>query len=325
MILPLGSGRFCVLGRAGMDLYPQPAGKQTAAAELFRADLGGSAANIAVALRRQGQRTALLSALSADPVGDFVRTRLASYNIDLDLLFQTSNGARTSLALAETRPADCQIVIYRNQAADLMINPKLVQKIDFISLKALVITGTALSAAPSSEACLSAAQLARQASCPVVLDLDYRAEAWPAEDVARAAYLELLPQADLVVGNQLEFDILTTADADGFEQAKLVGADRIVIYKQAEQGSILINRGKQTTIATFKVALAKPFGAGDAFLGNILASLAVQDDLVEAVLAGSAAAAYLVSREGCAKAMPDTQQLAEFRRAHADPAISQLE
>ncbi|MGB0718666.1 MAG: PfkB family carbohydrate kinase, partial [Alphaproteobacteria bacterium] len=59
-----------VLGRAGMDLYPEPVGTKTRDAVSFRADLGGSAGNIAVALARLGVRTGLIAPVSADPAGD---------------------------------------------------------------------------------------------------------------------------------------------------------------------------------------------------------------------------------------------------------------
>ena len=57
---------------------------------------------------------------------------------------------------------------------------------------------------------------------------------------------------------------------------------------------------------------AKPFGAGDAFLANLLISLGEDGDVKAAVLHGSAAAAYVVSRSGCASAMPDKKQLQQF-------------
>ena len=58
-----------VVGRAGMDLYPDPDGGKIAEATTFAAELGGSAGNIAVALARQVLPTALLSTLSDDAVG----------------------------------------------------------------------------------------------------------------------------------------------------------------------------------------------------------------------------------------------------------------
>src|SRR4029079_6301233 len=90
-----------VIGRAGLDLYPEPDGTEIEAAEHFRSDVGGSAANIAVALARQGVRVALLSPLSDDAVGRFVRATLGRYGVDTSRCRAVAGGYRTSLALAE--------------------------------------------------------------------------------------------------------------------------------------------------------------------------------------------------------------------------------
>src|SRR4029079_17881806 len=90
-----------VIGRAGLDLYPEPDGTEIEAAEHFSSDVGGSAANIAVALARQGVRVALLSPLSYDAVGRSVRATLSRYGVDTSRCRAVAGGYRTSLALAE--------------------------------------------------------------------------------------------------------------------------------------------------------------------------------------------------------------------------------
>jgi hypothetical protein len=61
------SGRnFLVIGRAGMDLYADPPGTTIENATAFTTALGGSSANIAVALTRQG---CFLSRHVISPVG----------------------------------------------------------------------------------------------------------------------------------------------------------------------------------------------------------------------------------------------------------------
>ena len=84
-----------VVGRAGLDLYPQPSGSKTRDADLFTSDVGGSGANIAVAMRRAGGKVGLISALSDDPVGEYVRQQLTNEGIDLKLL-QTQLSKLTS-------------------------------------------------------------------------------------------------------------------------------------------------------------------------------------------------------------------------------------
>ena len=100
-----------VVGRAGLDLYPQPPGSKTTSAELFASDVGGSGANIAIAMKRAGGNIGLISALSNDPVGLFVKNRLVNEGIEIDLMQTTHGNERTSLAIAEERPIDCEVVI----------------------------------------------------------------------------------------------------------------------------------------------------------------------------------------------------------------------
>ena len=61
-----------VLGRAGMDIYPTPVNTKTAEVTEFFAALGGSSANIAVALCRLGQNASLVTCVSDDAVGAYV-------------------------------------------------------------------------------------------------------------------------------------------------------------------------------------------------------------------------------------------------------------
>ncbi len=77
------------------------------------------------------------------------------------------------------------------------------------------------------------------------------------------------------------------------------------------QGCHVLTGDAVYPIGIWPVTMAKPFGAGDAFLGNLLAALA-SGSIWLAAARGAAAAALVVSRPGCASAMPDGQQLADF-------------
>ena len=78
------SKKFVILGRAGLDLYPNPIGLSTQDADNFISDLGGSAANIAVSMSKLGCNTFLCSTFSDDSVGDFIKKKLEIYNINTD-------------------------------------------------------------------------------------------------------------------------------------------------------------------------------------------------------------------------------------------------
>ena len=226
----------------------------------------------------------------------------------------TSGLSRNSLAIAETKPQDAAVVIYRNDAADLHLSEHDIKRLDFRKAGGLVITGTALSGEPSASAVSVSIAAARQAGCPVIIDIDYRANAWSdAVDMAKRIEPELA-QADILVGNDDEFAVLFGGDKHkGFAAAKTYAEKgQLVLYKRGELGCILLYQNHVIEKGIFPVTLAKPFGAGDAFLGNFLFRLSLDGDLHAAVLQGSAAAAYVVARAGCASAMPDKQQLDDF-------------
>ena len=69
----------------------------------------------------------------------------------------------------------------------------------------------------------------------------------------------------------------------------------------------------------YRTEALKPTGAGDAFLGGFLAALAAGAETRAAVLRGSATAAMVVARVGCAPAMPTAAELAAFLAAHPGP------
>ena len=193
---------------------------------------------------------------------------------------------RNSLAIAETKPKDASVVIYRNQAADLELTSEDVSLVDFSLAGGLVVTGTALSGEPSASAVGTAISAARQAGCPVIIDIDYRANAWQTAREASRRMSPELARADIIVGNNDEFSLLCGGDvAKGIGIARNFAASgQMVLYKMGEQGCRTFYQGREMETGIFPVTLAKPFGAGDAFLGNVLAKLRRDANIRAAVI-----------------------------------------
>ena len=86
-----------------------------------------------------------------------------------------------------------------------------------------------------------------------------------------------------------------------------------------EKGAITITPELEFRTGIYPVDALKPTGAGDSFMGGFIASLAAGFSLKDAVLRGSACASIVVSKVGCAPAMPSTAQLEEFLQTHPGP------
>ena len=296
-----------VLGRAGMDLYPQPLGGKTQDADSFTSDLGGSAGNIAVALVRHGLRAGVIAPVSDDPVGRFVQGKLAHYGVEHLTPNPVVGGARTSLALAESRASDCEVVIYRNGAADFELSADNLDLATLDRAPVLIVTGTALAQEPSRSSTLLAMERAQH----VVLDLDYRAYSWTSAADRSQAYERACELSDIIIGNDEEFDMLgETLGGDRAEQ--LAESCQMIVYKMGAKGSITYYADQRIETGIFPVEMLKPFGAGDAFMGGLVAGLAQQMSLADALRFGSAAAAMVVSTVGCASAMPTSDQVTDF-------------
>jgi 5-dehydro-2-deoxygluconokinase len=309
---------FLVLGRAGLDLYADPPGAELEHAHAFTSALGGSAANIAAGIVRLGGSAALLSVVSDDAVGRFVRNELKRYMVNAKHLHTSAGEVRTSLAVVETRLQNCQSVIYRNGAADFELTTDHVKAVDWAEFGALIVTGTALAAEPSRSATIMAMDNARANSMKVIIDIDYRPYSWGSADDARTTLRRAAETSDIIVGNDVEFDVMAGGKhgftlAQDFAQQK----HKIIIYKRGENGSVFFTGGTENARGIFRVTALKPTGAGDAFMAALVTGLATGLEVARSVERGSAAAAIVVSRVGCAPAMPTPTELSQFIASHA--------
>ncbi len=309
-------GRFVVVGRAGMDLYADPPGTRTEQATQFSAALGGSSANIAVALARLGRHVGLVSTVSDDAVGRFCRNELARYGVDCTHVRTKAGEARTSLAVVETRAVDTQSVIYRNNAADFDMTVADVDLVDLTGVAALILTGTALAMEPSRAASLAIMARARAADVVVVLDVDYRPYSWATAAEAVQVYARAADLTDILIGNDDEFGVMAGAKADGLALARRHAATKLVVYKMGAEGAITLSPNEIFETPIFRVTALKPTGAGDSFMGGLIAGLANAMPLPDAVRQGAAAAAIVVTRVGCAPAMPTQPEIDAFIKAH---------
>lgn len=320
----LSGNDFLVIGRAGMDFYADPPGTRTEEADRFFACLGGSSANIAVALTRQGGRAALLTCVSDDAIGRFCLNQLDRYGIDRRHVRAVGGEARNSLSVVETRLVDHQSVIYRNGAADFAMTVADVEAADYARYAALVTTGTVLAAEPSRSAAFRAFDLAREAGLPLIFDVDHRPYSWPSDAVAAEAYARACALCDIVVGNDVEFGLIAGDHRRGLDKARALasGTAAVVVYKMGENGAITFADGREIRTGIFRTEAIKPTGAGDSFLGAFVAALAAGRDTETAVLRGSAAAAIVVARVGCAPAMPTAAEIDDFLASRPLPATA---
>lgn len=304
-----------VLGRIGYDLYSEEPHVPLPQARRFSRYLGGSSANMAVGLARLGAPVGIIGSLGNDSLSQFLKDFLAAEKVDTSRV-QTAAGYLPSLAITEVSPPDrFPQVFYRHEPVDIMLDITA-EDLDYIASSRMFITnGTSLCASPSRESTYRALERAKQAGSRVVFDVDYRAMSWKKKEDAGLAVRLALPFVDVLIGNQLELEIVAGESDLDKATAKLREAGvPMLVSKLGEMGTRVWTGGGSVFLAPYKVEVVSTIGAGDGFASGFLFALLKGLPVAECLHYGNAAAAIVVSRLSCSEAMPTLAEVEEIMR-----------
>jgi 5-dehydro-2-deoxygluconokinase len=281
----------------------------------FAKYVGGGAANIAVGVAKLGMKSALISGVSDDDLGDFIIEYLARENVETKFVKKMKE-AKTGIVFAEAFPGkDGKFIFYRENAADLLITERDVDNEAVRNSKVLVTTGTGLSANPSRDSNYHAMELAKKNGRVNLLNLDWRPTLWkPAEASSRVGYYaRATGLADVIVGNDKEY--MASQEEDTVDKAisKMPNKEeKILVLTRGESGSRAY-RGKQIIDAPpFKVDSLKTLGAGDGVIAGFLYGYLQGWDLYKTTRFGNAVGAIVVTRHSCSEAMPTYDETMMF-------------
>src|SRR5437867_3336373 len=163
------------MGRSSIDLYANDVGAPFVEIKSFAAYVGGSPTNIAVGAQRLGLRTAVLTAVGEDPVGDFILHFLNKEGVETKFI-PRKPGTRTSAVVLGIEPPDkFPLVYYRDNCADNQLSIDDVLKTPAGSCGVFGLSGTGLRREPSRSANLVSLEQAKPSGATAGLDGDCRA------------------------------------------------------------------------------------------------------------------------------------------------------
>jgi 5-dehydro-2-deoxygluconokinase len=329
------------IGRLAVDLYSQQVGCKLEDATSFAKYLGGSSANIAFGLARLGLRAAMISRVGDEPMGRFLTQTLQQEGCDVSQV-QIDPQRLTALVLLGLKDRDTfPLIFYRENCADMALDAHSISESFIADCRALLITGTHLSTPTVRAASSVALAFAAKHKTVRVLDIDYRPVLWglaprgdgetryvPSAHVS-AQLQEMLPQFDLIVGTEEEFLI-----AGGMPGDLIASLERV---RAVTHASLVVKRGAQgcafvpaaiprriedaLTVQGERVEVLNVLGAGDAFLAGLMSGLLRGKDFSEAARTANACGAIVVSRHGCAPAMPTPAELAHWFSGERHPKV----
>lgn len=321
-----------LIGRAAIDFNPNELNRTLDKVETFSMYLGGSPANIAVGVNKLGKKVGFIGCVSNDQFGTFVLNYFKERNIDTSQITLAKHGEKLGLTFTEiSSPTDSQILMYRNQIADLQIAPGDISEDYIADSKILLISGTALAASPSREACLLAVKYAKKHNVKVVFDIDYREYTWKSKEEISVYYSLLASISDIVMGSREEFDLTENLSSDSgiadheLAEKYIACGNKIIIIKHGKKGSVAYTADKKAyKVDSYRIKLLKSFGGGDAYGSAFIYGLLEGWDVDRALEYGTAHAAMVVASHSCSNAMQTAQQIADFIKEHAAEQVVTL-
>jgi len=302
------------IGRSSIDLYAHQIGVPMTDVTSFDAYVGGCPTNISVGTRRLGLKSALLTAVGEDQVGDFVLAFLEREGIETRFIPRKPKHRTSAVILTIMPPDRFPLTYYREGCADRELTCDDVRAAPVEESAMVVVSGTGLTHEPSRSATLFAADRARAASRDVFLDLDYRPDQWGSRSEYSDTVRRLASRSTIVVGT--EDEVAAAADDNDLPRAietLLASGPETVIVKRGADGASICTRGAAPReVPSFPIEVLNVLGAGDAFASGLIWGLRRGLPLERSVRMGNAVGAIVVTRHGCANFMPTEPEVEEF-------------
>lgn len=316
------------LGRAAVDFYGEQIGSRLEDMSSFKKYLGGSSCNIAFGTSRLGLSSAMLTRVGDEHMGRFVREELSNAGVDVSHV-NTDKDRLTGLVVLGIKDRETfPLIFYRENCADMALSEEDFSPEFIASSRSLLITGTHFSTESTHKASMKAIEYAKAAGTKVIIDIDYRPVLWGLTGLGEgenrfvssektSTHLQkIIPHIDLIVGTEEEVHI-AGGSTDTITALKKIRSlsDATIVLKLGPLGCTVLDNeipdseDNFDVFTGFQVDVLNVLGAGDAFLSGFLSGWLRNESYEKCCQYANASGALVVSRHGCAPAIPSAKEL----------------
>jgi adenosine kinase len=243
--------------------------------------IGGTAGNIAYALRLMGENPVISATIGKGYQRYF--QWLAKNGISTDHI-RIIEDEFTAGAFITTDRADNQITGF---------NPGAMKYSSCLDFDALAPSESIMIVAPGNlEDMKKYPQECKTRGIPYIFDPGQSLPTWNPGDLVQA-----IDGSMILISNDYELDLIMNKTA--LTRDRLLERTRTIITTLGEMGSRVCTAGRETAIPTVKPRqVVDPTGAGDSYRGGLIAGLARGLDIMQSALMGSVCASFAVERYG---------------------------
>ena len=301
--------KIWVTGDAVVDLIPD--GKNH-----YLRCAGGAPANVAVGVARLGGQSAFIGRVGNDPLGQFMLETLNSENVDTTHMILDPQH-RTSTVVVGLDNGERSFTFMVPSADQFLQTNDLPH---FKSGEWLHCCSIALINNQSREATFEAIRRIKVAGGFFSFDPNLRESLWASLDEMKSVVMDAIALADVLKFSKEELTLLTNTDSleKAFEKITALYPEKLIIVTLGKDGALYHLAGKKDVVAGKPLRPIDTTGAGDAFVGGLLAGLSQHENwrdsdvLVRIIRQANACGALATTAKGAMSALPNKNQLTEF-------------
>lgn len=307
------------LGEILIDFTIQ--GRNSQGQRIFAQNAGGAPANVAAAMAKLGANAAFIGKAGNDMHGRFLKETLESCGIDSSGLALSDDYFTTLAFVNVSNDGEREFSFARNHGADKMLNSADIPEKLISESRIFHIGSISLTDEPCRSATLYAVEQAKKSNAVISYDPNYRASLWRDEETAKEQMREMVKYADVMKISDEETALLTDeADYEKAAEILISRGVKIICVTLGKIGAYVRTSNGGKLVRGFKNKAVDATGAGDAFWGGFLYSLAKSgkapehitlSEAAEFVDFGNAAASVCVENYGAIPALPDIKQVTE--------------
>ncbi|KAL3565388.1 hypothetical protein D5086_033434 [Populus alba] len=314
-------------GEMLIDFVPDVAGVSLAESGGFIKAPGGAPANVACAITKLGGKSAFIGKVGDDEFGHMLVDILKKNGVNSEGVCYDPH-ARTALAFVTLKKnGEREFMFYRNPSADMLLQESELNMGLLKQAKVFHYGSISLISEPCRSAHLTAMKAAREAGTLLSYDPNVRLPLWPSSDAARDGIKSIWNEADFIKVSDDEVAFLTQGDPQKEDVVLSLWHDRLklLVVTDGEKGCRYFTKSFKGRVPGFSVKVVDTTGAGDAFVGSLLLSVAKdtsifdnEEKLREALSFSNACGAICTTQKGAIPALPSGSDALALMKSKAN-------
>lgn len=271
----------------------------------------GDSAIMLNAAARLGAKTAMIGVVGEDSFGKCVTDRLIESGADCSMV-RVQPGASSGVAFVCYYSDGSREFLYHVQnAASGLMGPQDIHMERLNGAKWVHITGFTMSMSDSSAEAVRKLVNELPRETRLSFDPNIRPEQLSIREIIDLCK-PVTERADVIFPSRNEAKMFTGLGGDNEGCRLWAEQGKIVVLKNAEEGSIIYTKENVINIPGCRVEEVDPTGAGDTFCGAFLTALCEGKNLRECGKFANAAGAMSVRKQGPMEGAPSREELEEF-------------